>query len=66
MRGTPIFLTWDGCTPVSAGWAYASYPVQVPCQDGGGGYPQLEQDSMYMYLLRGEQYASWIHAGALS
>ena len=49
-----------------AEWVYPSTPIQ---QDGGtrdldGGYPQLEQHSVY--LLCGGRYASCVHTGGLS
>ena len=63
-REYPPVQTWKGVTPPpphpDLGRGYPIYPGQVP----GGGYPQLEQHSVY--FLRGRRYASCVHAGRLS
>ena len=56
--------------PGWGGWRGTRPPIQVRSQDEGGGlgtgggYPLLEQHSVY--LLRGGRYASCVHAGGFS
>ena len=60
-RGTPCLDQGRGTPHLDLERGYP--PIQVRSQDRGG-YPQLEQHSMY--LLCSRRYASCIHAGGLS
>ena len=65
--GFPIRLSREvpPSFPIGEGGSIQSFPMGVPpSQVRMEGYPQLEQHNMY--LLRGGQYASCVHAGGFS
>ena len=54
----------EGVLPSQAGGWYYLQVEGITFPGGGGGHPLPEQHSVY--LLRGRQYASCVHAGGLS
>ena len=63
--GYPILLMGEySILPIGGTLIPGQDGAPLPGQDGGGGYPQLEQHTVY--LLRSGRHASCVHAGGVS